>query len=111
MKNFEKIPVRDIEGLKALDVQLKEAVDDTIKHYQAGLITYEETARLIYEGFKRYKKELLEQVEKYETEHELTLTELTESKSHFIGWDERIITKIKTGASMFERKNRFLFDL
>ena len=67
--------------------------------------------RLNLDTWKAIKKELLEQVEKYETEHELTLTEQTESKSHFLGWDERIITKIKTGASMFERKNRFLFDL
>lgn len=59
MKDYEKIPVRDIEGLKALDAQLKEGLNDTIKHYQEGLITYEEASRLIYEGFKKYKKELV----------------------------------------------------
>ena len=67
--------------------------------------------RLNLESWKAIKKELLNQIETHDSEHELTLTEQTESESHFIGWDERIITKIKAGASMFERKNRFLFDL
>ena len=54
--NKEK-PVKDIEVLKKLDLQLKSSLEDTIKYYQTGLITAEEASRLIYEGFKQYKKQ------------------------------------------------------
>ena len=56
-KDYSRIPVKDLEGLKALDLQLKEGLNDTFKHYQAGLITSQEASHLIYLAYKNYKKE------------------------------------------------------
>lgn len=56
--NKEK-PIKDIESLKKLDLQLKSSLEDTIKYYQTALITAEEASRLIYEGFKQYKKQYI----------------------------------------------------
>lgn len=55
-KDYSKIPVKDLEGLKALDLQLKEGLNDTIKHYQAGLITSQEACHLIYKTYSKYKR-------------------------------------------------------
>ena len=58
-KDYSKIPVKDLEGLKALDLQLKEGLNDTIEHYKAGLITSQEACHLIYLAYKKYLKEYI----------------------------------------------------
>ena len=56
MKDYSNKPVKDLKGLQACELQLKEALNDTIKHYQDGLITCEEASRLISHGYSNYLK-------------------------------------------------------
>lgn len=56
IKDYSNKPVKDLKGLHACELQLKEALNDTIKHYQEGLITCEEASRLIYQGYSNYLK-------------------------------------------------------
>ena len=69
------------------------------------------TDALTLDAFKAIKKELVEQVERYGTEHELTITRILDNQTcHFLGAStEQVITKIKArGLLEFERLLNFL---
>ena len=82
-------------------IQYKVKITETSSNESITYWTYDFN---IY-TWKAMKRALLEQIERYGTEHELTLTRLTDKKNcHWLGAkDETIITRIRTGASNWER--------
>ena len=71
--------------------------------------------RLNLASWKAMKKELIETANRAGTEHELELVEVIDnnhaSNSHFIGMGitEKTLTKIKFGASVFEKQLQRIF--
>ena len=69
------------------------------------------------ESWKAIKKELIDTANRSGWEHELTLTKITDnnhaSNGHFLGSGikEKILTKIKYGASVWELERKQIWNL
>ena len=66
---------------------------------------------LTLDAWKAIKRQLIDICERYETEHELTLIRLTDyAGTHWLGAQhETELTKITTGASIWERQLKQLY--
>lgn len=89
-----------------------------MKHYKVKIVETCSNESMTYwtnilnmQTWQAMKHDLVEQALKSGFEHELILTEIKDKKdSHFIGaYDERELTRIKYGASPFEKQLQKIF--